>query len=57
MQLPQVVYPDCGNIETNRKLWDQYAKNWGTEVGVQLRALALVYLVSMKFTFHKILII
>jgi hypothetical protein len=23
-----VVYTDAGNISTNRKLWDNYAKEW-----------------------------
>eukprot|EP00743_Colponemidia_sp_Colp-15_P009231 GILK01010079.1.p1 GENE.GILK01010079.1~~GILK01010079.1.p1 ORF type:complete len:284 (-),score=41.78 GILK01010079.1:85-936(-) len=26
-----LVYPDAGNIETNRKLWDNYAKNWSPQ--------------------------
>lgn len=23
-----LVYPDPGNLETNRKLWDNYASEW-----------------------------
>lgn len=23
-----LVYPDAGNLETNRKLWDNYAAEW-----------------------------
>ena len=26
------VYPEAENWETNRKLWDQYAKDWGVDV-------------------------
>ena len=28
-----LVYPDAGNFETNRKLWDNYAAEW--EPGVR----------------------
>ena len=27
-----MVYPDCTNVETNRKLWDLYAQEWDPQV-------------------------
>lgn len=28
-----LVYPDAGNLETNRKLWDNYAAEWEPNAG------------------------
>ena len=27
------IYPDAGNVQTNEKLWDVYASEWGAEAG------------------------
>ena len=28
-----LIYPDAGNVQTNEKLWDVYASEWGAEAG------------------------
>ena len=32
-----MVYPDCTNEDTNRKLWDQYARSWSADAPWVLR--------------------